>query len=262
MKYWNILKIIIKNAYIRDLKIPGVVTVNVLNSFVEIIITLTMLSAIFGNIESLAGWSYYQVLFLYALMKTIALINGLVARKGLSRMAKEYVHTGEYDFYLTKPVNSLIMVSLSKPRVYNILIIIFTVSLGIWSVIKSGSEISPWNVFGFLIMFVLAIILFYFLTVISIVPSFWFIRLYSLSDLMNRAIQFMRYPSGIYSLFVRVIFYTALPILAVTYLPAWILFNDIKIIYIIYMIAITLVFGALSFYLWKLGERHYGSASS
>lgn len=262
MRYINILKIILRNAYIRDSKIPGVITANVISSFLEITITLTMFSAIFGNIESLEGWNYYQVVFLYLLMKNISLVNGIVARGGLTAMAKQYVRMGDYDFYLVKPVNTMALVSMSKPRIYNVIMLLFTVGLAIWTAMKSGVEISAANVIGFLFMAALASVLFYFLTVITIVPAFWFVRLFSLSDLMNRAIQIMRYPAGIYSLPVKVVFFTAFPILAVTYLPSWTLFYSVKAEYIVYMFLITVVFGLLANGLWRAGERHYGSASS
>lgn len=262
MRYWNILKIILKNAYIRDTKIPGVVTANLLSSFVEIFITLTLFGAIFGNINSLSGWNYYQVVFLYLLMKNISLINGFVARSGLTSMAKEYIRMGDYDFYLLKPANPIALVSFSKPRVYNVILMIFTTGLSVWAAIKSGIPMGVGNILGFFLMAILGAILFYFLTVITIVPSFWFVRLYSLSDLMNRAIQIMRYPAGIYSFAVKVIFFTAFPVLAVTYLPSWTLFNSVRVEYIVYMFVITTLFGWIAISLWHLGEKHYGSASS
>ena len=262
MRYLRVLKIIIRNAYIRDSKIPGVVTANVLSSLIEITITMTMFSAIFGDIQSLAGWNYYQVVFLYLMMKNISLVNGIVARSGLTAMAKEYVRLGDYDFYLVKPMNTMALVSISKPRVYNFILLVFTIGLSIWAAAKSGSLISIGNIVGFIIMFALSCTLFYFLTVMTIVPSFWFVRLFSLSDLMNRAIQIMRYPAEIYSMPVRVIFFTAFPVLAVTYLPSWTLFNATKLEYIIYMVAITAIFGAIALAVWRAGEWHYGSASS
>lgn len=262
MRYFKILKIILKNAYIRDSKILGSVTSEILISFVEIIISLTILLTIFQNTESLAGWNYWQVLFLFFLMKVLMLISGLFFRAGLSTMAKELVRRGDYDFYLTKPVNSLILVSISKPRIYNLIILPFLIFMMIYSAINSGIEIHFINSFWFLILIIFSSLLIYFINVITVTPAFWFVKLFSLSDVMNRLSQFMRYPAGIYSLVVRVVFYTLLPVLAVTYLPAYILFYQPKPAYIIYMIAITAIFGFLAVKFWKIGEKHYGSASS
>jgi len=262
MRYWKILKIIIRNAYIRDRKIPGVVTSKVFTSLLEVIITITMFSAIFSNIESLAGWNYYQVIFLYLMMKNIALINGIIARGGLTAMAKEYVRMGDYDFYLVKPVNTLALVSMSKPRFFNIIILFFTVALSIWVAMKTGIDLGIANILSFIFMAIFSVILYYFLFVITIVPVFWLVRLFSLSDLMNRASQIMRYPAGIYSMFAKVIFFTAFPVLAVTYLPSWTLFYSVKAEYIVYMVVITFFFGWIATRLWRLGEKNYGSASS
>jgi len=262
MRYWKIIKIIIRNSYTRDKKIPGVVTANVFSSLFEVIITLTMFSAIFNNVESLSGWNYYQVVFLYLMMKNIVLLNGVVVRGGLNDMAKEYVRMGDYDFYLVKPVNSMLFVSVSKPRFYNIVVLMFTIPFSIWIAMKTGIDLGALNILAFIFMAFFSAILYYFLSVITIVPTFWLVRLFSLSDLMNRATQIMRYPAGIYSMLVKVIFFTAFPVLAITYLPSWTLFYSIKAEYLVYMVVITFVFGWIATKLWNIGERNYGSASS
>lgn len=261
-RYFKILAIILKNSYIRDSKIIGSVSSSIMMSLVEILITLTLFSAIFNNTNSIAGWNFYQMIFLYTLLKSMTLINGIVARGGLAKMSSEYVRRGDYDFYLTKPLNSMLLVSMSKPRVYNVMVLIPTIALAIYAALRSGISIGLGNIMWFLVAFIIGTVLFYFINVITIVPVFWFVRLFSLKDLMNRFSQFMRYPSGIYSFATRVIFYSILPILVVTYLPAWFLFNPPSPVYIIYMLGITVLFGFIAERLWKLGEKHYGSASS
>jgi ABC-2 type transport system permease protein len=261
-KYIRIAKVVLKNAYIRDSKIIGSVTSNLLISLSEIAITLTLFSAIFNNTKNLAGWNYYQIIFLYTLMKGITLINGLLARKGLADMAKKYVRTGEYDFYLTKPVNSMLLVSMSKPKIYNLLTLFFVAILAVYSLIRAQVPIMPISVVFFILLLIVGIILFYFINVVTIIPAFWFIRLYSLSDVINRISQVMRYPAGIYPFATKVILFTILPVLVVTYIPTWQLFNAPNYFYLLYAVVITIIFGFAANALWKFGEKHYGSASS
>lgn len=261
-KYLKIAKIVLKNAYIRDSKIIGNVTSNLLVSLTEVAITLTMFSTIFKNTDSLAGWNIYQVVFLYTLMKGITLINGVYARRGLADMAKKLIRTGEYDFYATKPVNSMFLVSMSKPKIYNLLTLFFVAILSVYCVVKSGMPISLVSIFFFVLFLLVGIILFYFINVVSVIPAFWFIRLFSLSDVVNRFTQLMRYPAGIYPMATKIVLFTIIPVLVVTYFPAWQLFNAPNYLYLLYAVIITLIFGIVANYLWKIGEKHYGSASS
>ncbi len=262
IKYFRIFKIIFKNAYLRDSIIGGVVIFNLIISLLEIFMTIVLFNVIFSNITSLAGWNYYQVLFIFSMMKITSVISGLIYRKGLGKMANEMVRLGNYDFYLSKPVNSMVMVSLCEPKIYQIITLLAVITLAVFSAVISAVTIPAINVICFAMFFFLGQILFYFLSVISIVPTFWFVRLYSLYDVMNRFLQFARYPAGIYSSIIKAFLFVVFPVLAVTFIPAWVLFNPIDYRYAIYMVVITVLFGFIATKLWKLGERHYGSASS
>ena len=93
-------------------------------------------------------------------------------------------------------------------------------------------------------------------------PAFWFVRLWSLQDLMGRLNQVMRYPVGVFPPFIRFVLMSVFPIVAVAFLPVQALFGEIKIEYIIYVILLTIVFGFIANFVWKLGQKNYSSASS
>lgn len=262
IKYLKMLKTIFKNAYVRDKKIPGVVSSKVVYSLLDVFITLAMFSAIFSNITALAGWNYYQVIFLYLIMKIMTLFVGLIARGGINSMASTHIRTGYYDFYLVKPLNSLLFVSISEPRIYNIITMVLVTPMAVYAAMHTGINIYFINVLWFLVLMVFGTALYYFLNVITVVPVFWFVRLFSLKDVMNRASMLMRYPAGIYSRVVKIILFAIFPIVTVTYFPARTLFYPPDTRYIIFMLLITAAFGFIAFGLWKLGERNYGSASS
>lgn len=262
IRYFRIFGIIFKNAYLRDIGIEGFAFFQLLISLLEIIMAIVLFNIIFNNISLLAGWSYFQVLFIFSIMKFTSVLSGLIYRKGLGKMANEMVRKGDYDFYLSKPANAMLMVSIREPRIYQIITLFAVMTLAIYSAIKSEATILPVNIIIFVIYLFIGQILFYFLSVISIVPTFWFVRLYSLYDVMNRFLQFARYPADIYSFSLKVFLFVFFPIMAVTYIPSRVLFYPIDYRYAIYMIIITSIFGLIAIKLWKMGERHYGSASS
>lgn len=262
IKYLKITWIIFKNAYIRDSKIPGMIFSKTLFNIAEIAVTIIFFDVIFSNIQTLAGWNFYQVLFLYAFAKVIISINNGWFRGGLNTFASELVRRGDYDFYLTKPANPMILVSLSKPRIYQFIAVIFEIGLACYALIAGHISIGLSNLIWFLILAIFGLILYYFLSVLTVVPAFWFVRLWSLQDLMGRLSQVMRYPSGVFPPFIRIVLMSAFPIIAVSYLPTNILFNQVKIEYIIYIILITFFFGFLTNFIWQQGQKRYSSASS
>lgn len=261
-KYFKINWIIFKNAYIRDMKIPGQIFSKILFQLVEIIITIVFFDIIFSNTKTLAGWNFYQVLFLYAFSMFIIAVTNAWTRGGLKQMAAELVRRGDYDFYLTKPVNPMILVSISKPRIYQFIGALFDLGLCAYAILAGNITITLSNLIWFLVIAFFGFILYYFLVVLTVVPAFWFVRLFALQDLMGRMNQFMRYPLGVFPPFIRVALMTAFPIIAVAFLPTQALFGEIKIEYIVYIILLTIFFALITNFIWKQGEKRYSSASS
>jgi len=262
IKFFKINTIIFRNAYIRDSKIPGLITTSVITQLLDISISVIFFNIIFANTKTLAGWNFYQVLFLYAFIKFLATMQSAWTKKGIKSLATELIRMGDYDFYATKPFDSMLLVSISKPRLYSFIALLFETGLMTYAAANSGFNFGFNNVFWFLFLAVFSILLFYFLSIITIIPAFWTTRLYSITDFMNRAIQFAKYPSGVFPGILRTALSTAFPILVVSFFPVRQLFYPPQISYIIYMVVITFVFGFIARSLWRLGEKNYGSASS
>jgi len=262
MKYIKINMVLFKNAIIRDLKIPGVVISGILFELLEVTVSIIFFNLIFGNTKSLGGWNFYQVLTLYAFAKFIIGFHNAWFKKGIQSMSQDLVRRGELDFYLAKPVNSMYMVSVSKPRVYTFINCLFSAGLGIYSIVHSGINIGADNIFWFVILAILGITLYYFLSIITITPVFWFIRLWGLQGIMYRVNQFMRYPVNIFSPILKFSLFIFFPIMTASYFPVSTLFYDPSWKAILFVFFITIIFGIITNSFWKLGLKRYGSASS
>lgn len=261
-KYYKILRILLRNAYIRDSKIPGYVFSGIAFNVVEISFTIVFFNVIFDNTKSLAGWNFYQILFLYMVAKIVTSVNATFTKNGTNSMSEELIRRGGLDIYLTRPVDPMILVSISKPKIYGVISLIFEIGLAIYALTRTGMAYGTTNIIFFILMFALSFILYYFLRWITLMPAFWFIRLYSLRDLMGKFNQFMRYPAGIFPRVLKYALFVFFPILAISYIPARTLFYQPKIEFIIYMFLATLFFGIITKLLWQAGLKHYGSASS
>ena len=156
----------------------------------------------------------------------------------------------------------MILVSISKPRIYVIISFVFEIVLAIYALAHTGMNYGVVNIIFFFLMFALSFILYYFLRWITLMPAFWFIRLYSLRDLMGKFNQFMRYPAGIFPSVLKYALFIFFPILTISYIPARTLFYQPRFEFIIYMFVATFVFGIATKLLWQAGLKHYGSASS
>ncbi|MFA6423524.1 MAG: ABC-2 family transporter protein [Patescibacteria group bacterium] len=261
-KYYKILVIILKNAYIRDSKIPGYIFMNLMFQFAEMTVTIIFFNVIFENTKTLVGWNFYQVLFLYMFARMTFSLHKAFFRGGFNLISGNLIRNGDYDFYLTKPVNSLFLASVNKPRIYEFIAIIFQIGIAIWAIVIGNLAISTLSVFWFIYLAILASILLYYLAVLTVTPVFWLIKVWSLRDVVPRLQAFMRYPLGVFPGYLKIILMGIFPIMATSYIPVRTLFYPPEMKYILYMTLITLIFVFIGRWFWKLGEKNYGSASS
>jgi ABC-2 type transport system permease protein len=261
-RYIRINLILFRNSIIRDLKINGYIISSVLFQIFDIVFSILFFDIIFSNVQELGGWNFYQALFLYAFAKLIIVVSTIWTKRGVQSIGKDLIRMGDLDFYLTKPVNPMVLVSISKPQVYEFLNLFFIVPLLLYSALKSGISIGYLNIIWFVLLFAVAQALYYFISVLTVLPAFWFIRLWSLTDILNRLSQFMRYPVNIFPLYLKFLLMVLVPILSVSFIPVNALFYPPKTLYIVFILVLTAIFGLITTKIWKAGLKHYGSASS
>lgn len=262
IRYIKVNLRIIRNALIRDLKIPGFVLVNILTEGMQILTLVTLFTIIFRNTPELVGWSYWQVLFLYFYSRVIFDLDQGWTRKGLRELAKNLIRKGDLDFFLMKPIDPLFLVAVNKPRVYKMLTCTANLFIAIYCAHRSGIPIHTTNVLWFVFLTLFGIVLFFSLNVITAIPTFWWIKVTSFSEITSRLGSLIRYPAGIYSMPLKIIFFVLFPLLVITYIPVSTLFYPPKPLYIAYAVCISVVFYAFARVFWRIGLKHYSSASS
>jgi ABC-2 type transport system permease protein len=174
----------------------------------------------------------------------------------------EYVHMAQLDMYLTKPVNSLFMVSFRKfdlglgiPN-YIAGIIMIAVS---W--IKCGVAFSFRNGAGYLFFTLTGCILTYPLLLIPVLLSFWTIKSNALMDGIWALWDFNNMPMTIYNRIVRMIGIFIVPIFILTNFAPMFVFGLLPRSFAIFSVAAIPIFFALALFIWHRALKHYSSAS-
>ena len=80
---------------------------------VEQVVNIAFLSIIFGRVESLRGWNYYEVLFIYGFS---LFPNGLdhLLFDNIWNVGYCMIRKGDFDKYLTRPINTLLIVTVEE----------------------------------------------------------------------------------------------------------------------------------------------------
>lgn len=175
----------------------------------------------------------------------------------------DYIKDGTMDFYITKPVSPLFLVSFRyidfAMPVPNILGgVIMTVIA--WK--RCGFKLSFLHVGGFLLFIILGTILAYFIFLLPRLLSFWFISTGGISDISDSVWDFNNMPMGIYNRAVQGVGCFLFPIFLITNVPGLIVGDQITTGFFLWALMAPLIFGSITMVVWRWSVKHYSSASS
>lgn len=250
-----------RNCLMRDLEFRFNVLVWTLMDFVWFGLLLVSVELIFGQVQTIAGWSKGEVLILLCIdalffdfLWTFVLDN----LKYFSRL----VRYGDLDFALLKPINLRFLVStryFESDHYLRILFLLYLIPkfLGDYHIYPT---IWSWLMFG--LLFALGIFIFYNLFFILTTTNFWFINLFNLQDLFNEIVDAGRFPVYVFKGGMRLFFICIIPIAFIATFPTQALLGRAGFEMVLMAILIGLAMFILSQKFWHFALRRYQSASS
>ncbi len=165
------------------------------------------------------------------------------------------INTGKLDTFLIQPKNVLISCITASVEVSALGDIIYAfIMLFIYGFsIKNLLLMILFCITGGLIMVSMA--------VIFASLSFWFGRVEMVTNTLNHLmVNFATYPDGIFKSFVKVLFYTIIPIGFTVYMPVKVISN-FSGIHLFIIVSITIFLVALAFFVFYKGLKRYSSSN-
>jgi ABC-2 type transport system permease protein len=212
----------------------------------------------FGVTDSMMGWSREQVLFFMSWLFLQDAIFMVLLDKNLDDFGR-LVHSGNFDYYLVRPVPTLFLVGTRQIGVASILNVLFALTLFIYC---SPLSLTGWNLLCISLLITAAVVLQFFSKLLFLLPAFWgssafaFLPLYwSLQLLAERPIH--TYPRPI-AWVLTYIFPQAL----IASLPVALAFAGFPLKGVAACLAATTLFCSITIFLWSWAIRRYSSASS
>ena len=165
------------------------------------------------------------------------------------------INTGKLDTFLIQPKNVLISCSTASVEVSAIGDIIYAyIMLFIYGFsIKNFLLFTLLCISGGMIMSSMAIIF------ASL--SFWFGKVEMITNTLNHLmVNFATYPDGIFKAGIKILFYTLIPIGFTIYIPVKII-SSFNIIYLLIVVAVTILIVSLAFFIFYKGLKRYSSSN-
>lgn len=225
------------------------------------LVAIFSLKIIYSRVSAIAGWNFYEMVFLLGVNELFFLLTWLTFARNLREMVFN-IPDGYLDQFLTKPVNPRFLASFWRVDLTALGSLVNTVLILGWVGKKLDLQLSLAQVLNGVVLLTLCYILIYCLYFILASLSLWLLRAEVLLDWLFEAMEFGRYPEDIYRGWTRKVLLFVVPVLFFAYVPVAQLLGKISLRYTGIAFLLVIIFSLISKILWRLGLKRYQSASS
>lgn len=225
-------------------------------------IGIIMISIIFNKIPVLNGWSYNQVLFIYAFAQIPRGFDHLVT-DNLWIFSRRIISRSEFDKYLLKPINPLFHVIAEKFQPDAIGELLIGLMLIIISVLRLKINITILNLFVAVILIISGSIIYTSIKLFFASFAFWIRSSQNILSVFYSFSDFAKYPISIYSTVIKFILTFIVPFAFTAYYPAAYFLNKEKLFIGVGGTVISAVISfAIAYFVWCKGINAYESAGN
>lgn len=225
-------------------------------------VPVVFFSVLFGENETLAGWSFPATLILIGSVGLLRELAYLTFRDGLGFLGEE-IRRGRFDLVLTKPFPPQLLVSFKQlsltESIGEGLAGFFLIGYGF---IHLGVPVGGVNIVLFLLLLILSYLLYYAVVLLVNATSFWIVKTEGLNALVWSFMEMARYPRDILKGVGKLIFTFVIPISLIATVPATALVGRFDWGLTLTLALLAVIFLLAANFVWRQGVKHYNSASS
>lgn len=259
-KYFNVWKQFIKltfSSYISN-RIDSVAYFA--GKIFRFLFFFTVIYGIFGHTRLLAGYTKHEAI-LFFLVYNIVDASAQAVFRGLYYF-KDEVRKGNFDYILSKPVNSLFVVLIRQTDILDIIFLIPIFIITAFIVIKMKIYFTLMGLAAAIFLILASFVIVLGIHIIIAGATIWLTENENIIWLYRDAMTIGRFPPDILPNPVQLFFVIVVPVITINAFPTKALLGNISWQWIIFACVYAVVFFALSVLFWKQSLKKYSSASS
>lgn len=246
----------------RMMEYKGDFIVGIIGFLMIQVSNLLFLWIIFSKIPSLMGWTMGEVVFIYGMSLIPKGIDHLFF-DNLWAVGHFIVRKGDFDKYLTRPINTLFHVMAEKLQIDALGELITGTALVAVTLPQLSIEWNAWKIILGLLSIVFSTFIFTGIKIATSSVAFWSKRSGNIIYMFYMVSDFAKYPVTIYNNVVRNVVTYIIPFAFTAYYPAkYILTGENPLFNIGMGALLSTAIMALGIFLWNRGTRAYESAGS
>jgi ABC-2 type transport system permease protein len=237
--------------------------INLLHSLLNLATGVLGIAVLFGQVETVNGWSGPTTLALLGVYLTVGAMRSLFIGPSLEALAgmDGQVWTGQFDFTVLRPINKQFLASLRKWHLFALFDLALGAGVIAVAVTQLGQTLTVSQGLVFLAMLAVGVTLLYALLLALAALTFWSPGVL-FTWMFDGLFQMARFPLGLYPGWLRLVLTWIIPVGVITTVPVEALTGTLSIERLAGSVAIALAFVTGASALFHAGLKRYASASS
>ena len=257
----RLLRIFVRVSVLAELQYRTNLYVQIIRSDLSLATGVAGLGVVFSHAPTLGGWRSTDLLVVLGVYYVISGVIRFAIQPAMERLMQD-VRTGTFDYVLTKPGDSLVLVSVRATAVWRLI----DVALGgcvIWyAMTRNDSLANAWTVVAFIVGLLAAVVTVYAFLVILSTMSFWFVRLENILVIFQSMYEAGKWPVEIYPGWLRAALTFIVPVAFAVTVPAGALAGRVGPELLAGAVALAITLSVIARRFWFVGLRHYAGASA
>jgi ABC-2 type transport system permease protein len=218
---------------------------------------------LFNQIKTIHGWNMASTLALLGVYLIVSALRSLFIGPGFEALAgmEGDIWSGKFDFTLLRPLNTQVLVSLHKWRLYSIFDLLLGIGVLIAAVFSMQISLTASQVVLFLLAISSGVLILYAILLTFSALVFWSPGVL-FTWIFDGLFQMARYPMGMYPGWLRMVLTWVVPVGMITTVPAEALTGALDTWMVVASMGFALVMLVIGSILFRMGLRRYASASS
>jgi ABC-2 type transport system permease protein len=235
--------------------------VQLLESVVLVGTGLVALSVIFDHTTDLNGWTRPQLLVVMGVYTVVGGLIGFAIEPNMERVLGD-VHTGTFDYVLTKPVDSQLFASVRQFRLWRLTDVGVGLGVIVWGLVRLDGGLSAADVTAFVVTLTAGMILIYCLWLMVTAGAFWVVRMDMVQDLFTGMYRAGQYPVTVYPVWLKLTLTYLVPIGFAVTVPSESLTGRLTLTRLLVTAGFLVLVFAITRVVWRAGTRRYSGASA
>jgi ABC-2 type transport system permease protein len=254
---WTFIKV----GVLNELQYRVNFVVQLFQTALALLTGLVVLALVYSHVDELNGWSEAELLVVLGIQMLMGGAIRAWIQPNMQRFIDD-VREGTFDYALTKPEDSQVLVSVREFRIWQVVEVVTGAVVMAVGIGRLQSDVGLADALAFGVALLLGTLMIYCFWLVLSTCAFWIVRMDNIVELFDGVYLTGRWPVGIYPDWLRFGITFLVPIAFAVTVPAEAVTSRLDWQTLALAAGFAVVLFAITRWFWRFGLRSYSGASA